>query len=63
MVPVGSMTMSDKKPDRRKAFSYRGVTVVPHLNKQRQWRLLLGPLSWVIVNTKDRARVKIDRLA
>ncbi len=60
------------RPDNRKVFSYHGVTVQPMSGKPRYfdckhgeyltrwWRVLCGPMSWVLVATKAAARYHID---
>lgn len=59
------------KPDRRRPFTYLGATVIPQEGKpryfgcvggaylRRYWRVLLGPMSWVLVGTKEEARIFI----
>jgi len=61
------------KPDTRHVFNYRGVTVVPLEGEpryfgaphgeylRRYWRVLLGPMSWVLVPTKAEARAFIQK--
>lgn len=58
--------------DNRKMFTYHGVTVVPQIGKSRYfgcrhgdyltkwWRILFGPLSWVLTGSKEDARGYID---
>lgn len=60
------------RPDTRQPFTYRGVTVSPQQGApryfgskhgqylRRWWRLLLGPMSWVLVPTKAEARIFIE---
>jgi hypothetical protein len=59
------------KPDKRKPFTYLGVTVVPKEGEsryfgcvhgeylRRYWRVLLGPMSYVLTGTKADARTFI----
>lgn len=61
------------KPDKRKTFTYREITIVPQSGSPRYfgcphgeyltrwWRVLFGPLSWVLTGTKEDARRVIDR--
>lgn len=60
------------KPDKRQIFTYRKTTIVPQSGSPRYfgcshgeyltrwWRVLFGPLSWVLVGTKENARKVID---
>jgi hypothetical protein len=59
------------KPDTRRLFTYRGVTVSPEQGEpryfgakhgqylRRWWRVLIGPMSWILVPTKSEARIFI----
>lgn len=61
------------KPDKRKIFTYRETTVVPKNGTSRYfgcphgeylsrwWRVLFGPMSWVLVGTKGDAKRIIDK--
>lgn len=61
------------KLDKRKIFTYRGITVVPQHGTLRYfgcthgeyltkwWRILFGPLSWLLAGTKEDARKAIDK--
>lgn len=60
------------KADKRQSFMYRGVTVSPEQGEpryfgsahgqylRRWWRVLIGPMSWILVSTKAEARIFIE---
>lgn len=61
------------KPDKRKPFAYREVTITPQIGTSRYfgcphgeylskwWQVSFGPESWVLVGTKSDARRIINK--
>lgn len=45
--------------DKRKAFKYRNIIVIPKSGETR-WRVLTSPTSWVFMETETEARKFID---
>lgn len=53
------------QPDKRTAYKYRGVIVLPRPPKgllRRHWKIDFGGLGWLLVNTKIEAERVIDSI-